>query len=410
MSQCLIPPFVYQKHTFMGKKRRKQQLLNKLNRPWCFYCDRDFDDEKVLIQHQRAKHFKCSRCSRRLGSAPGMGIHMLQVHKENLTSVPNAIEGRDTLAFEIVGMSGIPERFHKERQAQLEREIMGDYPASKKQRLEQEEGEQQQQEEEEEDEQNIHRATPPAVSAPVRPVSSSSPPTSVSPATVASAPTKAKGTGTIVSAMPVLYSQQQQQQTAQTSSAPTMPFVPPSAWAPPVTPYVTPAVPPPGMPPTYMPYPPYGFPQAYGAGVSPPYFYGKPPIAPYAPPMYMSPGSVATPYGIQALVPPPPAPTSSSSTTNGASSTVAAIKQDMQSPVQFVDYNNQFTAKRTEIVEKQDAASTESAEASVREKEEAELKEDRNEKSESKQTILIYNDEEVSMEEKRFQLEKYNKT
>lgn len=83
MSLVLDSHSVYEN---MVKKRRKQQLLNKLSRPWCFYCDRDFDDEKVLIQHQRAKHFKCSRCSRRLGSAPGMGIHMLQVHKENLTS------------------------------------------------------------------------------------------------------------------------------------------------------------------------------------------------------------------------------------------------------------------------------------------------------------------------------------
>jgi len=72
----------------MGRKRKKQtqQLQSKLSRPWCFYCDRDFDDEKVLIQHQRAKHFKCPHCPRRLGSATGMAAHMIQVHKENLTS------------------------------------------------------------------------------------------------------------------------------------------------------------------------------------------------------------------------------------------------------------------------------------------------------------------------------------
>lgn len=307
-------------------------------------------------------------------------------------------------------MSGIPERFHKERQAQLEQEIMGAYPASKKQRLEDEE-------------EDIHRATPPASSVspdsvPVRPASSSSStPTSASPATVAPAPSKTKGTGTIVSAMPVLYSQQQQQQqqqqTVQTSPAPRIPYVPPPGWTPPVAPYLPPTVPPLGMPPTYMPYPPYGFPQAYGAGVPPPYSYGKPPIPPYTPLMYMPPGPASTPYGTQAPVPLPPPPASSpfsSSTTNGATSTVAAIKQDMQSPVQFVDYNNQFTAKGTERAEKQEVASTESAEASVPAKDETESKDDTSEKSKSKQTILVYNDEEVSMEEKRLQLGKYNKT
>ena len=25
------------------------------DKPWCFYCDREFDDEKILIQHQKAK-------------------------------------------------------------------------------------------------------------------------------------------------------------------------------------------------------------------------------------------------------------------------------------------------------------------------------------------------------------------
>ena len=72
----------------MGRKRKKanQTIQAKLNRPWCFYCDRDFDDEKILVHHQRAKHFKCLHCNRRLGSAAGMAAHMLQVHKENLTS------------------------------------------------------------------------------------------------------------------------------------------------------------------------------------------------------------------------------------------------------------------------------------------------------------------------------------
>ena len=42
-----------------------------LARPWCYYCERDFDDLKILINHQKAKHFKCERCGRRLNTAGG---------------------------------------------------------------------------------------------------------------------------------------------------------------------------------------------------------------------------------------------------------------------------------------------------------------------------------------------------
>ena len=75
----------------MGRKKKRAEL------PWCFYCDREFDDEKILQQHQRAKHFKCAhpRCNKKLMTAPGMQIHMLTVHKIKVEKVPNAIEGRD---------------------------------------------------------------------------------------------------------------------------------------------------------------------------------------------------------------------------------------------------------------------------------------------------------------------------
>jgi len=56
----------------MTKKRKRYPDLNqKLERPWCFYCERDFDDLKILISHQKAKHFKCDRCGRRLNTAGG---------------------------------------------------------------------------------------------------------------------------------------------------------------------------------------------------------------------------------------------------------------------------------------------------------------------------------------------------
>ncbi|ORY93143.1 hypothetical protein BCR43DRAFT_496392 [Syncephalastrum racemosum] len=89
----------------MGKKKSKSQ---KLQRPWCWYCEKDFEDDKVLVTHQRAKHFKCEVCGKRLTTAGGMAVHAQQVHKVEITAVPNALPGRGTLDVEIFGMEGIP--------------------------------------------------------------------------------------------------------------------------------------------------------------------------------------------------------------------------------------------------------------------------------------------------------------
>ncbi|EYC13576.1 hypothetical protein Y032_0043g793 [Ancylostoma ceylanicum] len=86
----------------MGRKKKK------IERPWCWYCNREFDDEKVLIQHQKAKHFKCHICHKKLFSGPGLAIHCMQVHKETIDKIPGAVPGRDSSQMEIYGMQGIP--------------------------------------------------------------------------------------------------------------------------------------------------------------------------------------------------------------------------------------------------------------------------------------------------------------
>lgn len=77
--------------TKMGKKKRGHPDLEELlARPWCYYCEpdwdpdssnaetdnnageREFEDLKLLISHQKAKHFKCERCGKRLNTAGGM--------------------------------------------------------------------------------------------------------------------------------------------------------------------------------------------------------------------------------------------------------------------------------------------------------------------------------------------------
>lgn len=87
----------------MGKKKKRQN-----DKVFCYYCDREFDDEKILVQHQKAKHFKCHVCNKKLSTAGGMVIHVLQVHKENVTKVPNAKPERESTEIEIYGMQGIP--------------------------------------------------------------------------------------------------------------------------------------------------------------------------------------------------------------------------------------------------------------------------------------------------------------
>ncbi|KAF8411293.1 hypothetical protein HHK36_003840 [Tetracentron sinense] len=90
----------------MGKKKKKKK--KRSSKVWCYYCDREFDDEKILVQHQKARHFKCLVCHKKLSTAGGMAIHVLQVHKEIITKVPNAKPDRESTEIEIFGMQGIP--------------------------------------------------------------------------------------------------------------------------------------------------------------------------------------------------------------------------------------------------------------------------------------------------------------
>jgi len=94
----------------MGKKKRGYPDVEEiLCRPWCYYCERDFEDLKLLISHQKAKHFKCDRCGKRLNTAGGLSVHMNQVHKETLEHVENALPNRQSLDIEIFGMEGVPD-------------------------------------------------------------------------------------------------------------------------------------------------------------------------------------------------------------------------------------------------------------------------------------------------------------
>ncbi|XP_022249732.1 BUB3-interacting and GLEBS motif-containing protein ZNF207-like [Limulus polyphemus] len=96
----------------MGRKKKKPA------KPWCWYCGREFDDEKILIQHQKAKHFKCHICHKKLYTGPGLAIHCMQVHKETIDKVPNSLPNRNNVDIEIYGMEGIPDEDIKEHERQ----------------------------------------------------------------------------------------------------------------------------------------------------------------------------------------------------------------------------------------------------------------------------------------------------
>jgi len=91
-----------------AKKKASNLKRKALQMSYCWYCEREFEDDKVLLSHQKAKHFKCPHCPRRLNTAGGLAVHIDQVHKLGTDRIENAIPGRDTFDVEIYGMEGIP--------------------------------------------------------------------------------------------------------------------------------------------------------------------------------------------------------------------------------------------------------------------------------------------------------------
>ena len=94
---------------------RKNKHKIKFLKPFCYYCDRDFDDEFVLHQHQKARHFSCHACHKKFSTAASMATHVLQVHKEQVLKVPNAKSGRDAIELDIFGMEGVPSSLIEQR-------------------------------------------------------------------------------------------------------------------------------------------------------------------------------------------------------------------------------------------------------------------------------------------------------
>jgi hypothetical protein len=86
----------------MGRKKRNRAEEDKETKPYCTYCDKLFQDDKVLETHQKAKHFKCTACDKKLSTAGGLVVHMYNQHKQTITTIANSKPGRDSISAEIL--------------------------------------------------------------------------------------------------------------------------------------------------------------------------------------------------------------------------------------------------------------------------------------------------------------------
>ena len=93
------------------------------------YCDREFDGEKILVQHQTAKHFTCTakNCGKRCHSVSALATHAWARHRQTLERVPNALEDRAALpkagGHDVVGMIGIPSSCEPPMQRRAQAEL-----------------------------------------------------------------------------------------------------------------------------------------------------------------------------------------------------------------------------------------------------------------------------------------------
>ena len=95
----------------MGRKKRNLDYV----KPFCYYCEKIFQNEIELHQHQKNIHFKCPTCSKKFPTMGNLASHMNKVHGIQIEKVPNALEGRDSPDVNIFGMNGVPKHIIRER-------------------------------------------------------------------------------------------------------------------------------------------------------------------------------------------------------------------------------------------------------------------------------------------------------
>ena len=94
----------------MGRKKRpvSPSKGRRVFRPFCYFCEKEYPDETTLVNHQRAVHFKCPFCVKRSHNARGLVSHVEDIHRENITAIPQALSHRRAVDTAVVGMTGVP--------------------------------------------------------------------------------------------------------------------------------------------------------------------------------------------------------------------------------------------------------------------------------------------------------------
>ena len=59
----------------MGRKSKKGETIT----PWCYYCEQEFTNDNDLILHQKARHFKCSECGKKMATIVALKVHLSDV-------------------------------------------------------------------------------------------------------------------------------------------------------------------------------------------------------------------------------------------------------------------------------------------------------------------------------------------
>lgn len=95
----------------MGRKKRGVEVLS----PFCYYCDKEFENANILLQHQKNRHFACRSCNRKFSTAASLATHLNSVHQAVLQKVPNSMAIRDKVDIQIYGMEGVPAEVIEER-------------------------------------------------------------------------------------------------------------------------------------------------------------------------------------------------------------------------------------------------------------------------------------------------------
>ena len=95
----------------MGRTKKESNDL----KPFCYYCDKEFESVSILLKHQKNRHFACKECRKKFSTAQSLMTHAMQRHRFAVTKVHNAKKGRDSCQIQIYGMEGIPQEIIEER-------------------------------------------------------------------------------------------------------------------------------------------------------------------------------------------------------------------------------------------------------------------------------------------------------